>query len=170
MEITSHRMLNGHHALKDGSGRVVGEAWRWPNKSRGFGLRLNGVYWVNGLPNLRGGMTTRSCNSLGGAKSVAGSALAELCVSRGDEVSVHEDFTVIQRAVLMSYADGAHVGLQSMSDVEQCGDTLLLFLMRELASSQGCDCFEEARHRLSIAQKQMETVKLRLEQVATPDV
>ena len=84
-------------------------------------------------------------------------------------VPAHGAFTAIQRTVLKFYEDGEHLGLQSMPEVEQCGDTLLLFLMRELASSEGCDGFEEALARLSLAQKQIDAVKFGLELVATPD-
>jgi hypothetical protein len=76
MKVTSHRLPNGHHELRDESGVVIGRAWRWPRKSRGYGMSLTGVYWRSENKfNTTGGTTTTSCRTLGHCRDKASTVL-----------------------------------------------------------------------------------------------
>lgn len=75
MRITTHRLLNGQHELRDEAGNVVGRAWRWPHKSKGYGLHLDGVYWRGDKFNTRAGCTSTACLSLGHCRDKASTVL-----------------------------------------------------------------------------------------------
>jgi len=75
MLITSHRLTNGQHELRNQEGTVVGRAWRWPHKSKGYGLNLTGVYWRGESFNTRSGFTSTSCQSLGHCRDKASTVL-----------------------------------------------------------------------------------------------
>ena len=55
MKVTAHRLTSGLYELRSPYGRILGTAWRMQKKSRGFGFRVFGVYWRNGLYNFKGG-------------------------------------------------------------------------------------------------------------------
>jgi len=61
----------------------------------------------------------------------------------------------IQRAILRIYdKDGDFSGVESLRDAEQCGDGLLLFLLKETA-----DCEKsEALHRLRCAWRDLDNL------------
>lgn len=66
-----------------------------------------------------------------------------------------------QRAVARTYGDGDYGyfeadGKISDDDLEQCGDTLFIFLMRELSDAEDCDSSEEAIRRMESARRQLD--------------
>ena len=83
MLITSHRLTCGHHELRTADGTVVGRAWRWPGRARGFGLSLEGICWRAGNPSINGGITTTSCKTLTDCRDKASAALVAVRAIRG---------------------------------------------------------------------------------------
>lgn len=82
VQVTSRIKLNGYHALYVGD-TVVGEAHRYSKRSdgtrkAGFGLQLNGVYWVKDSPTRRGGAVGTSVKTLKEAIALAGEVLTHL--------------------------------------------------------------------------------------------
>lgn len=67
-------------------------------------------------------------------------------------------FDPFQKLVLETYNAGDHA-VHQPSDIEDCGDTLLSFLLVELSDNEGCDSFETAVNRLDTAIRQMEEVR-----------
>lgn len=66
-----------------------------------------------------------------------------------------------QRAVARTYGDRdyAHFdvdGAISDDDLDQCGDTLFVFLMLELSDAEDCDSSEEAIRRMESARRQLD--------------
>ncbi|MGH6797139.1 MAG: hypothetical protein ACRECP_01870 [Methylocella sp.] len=65
-----------------------------------------------------------------------------------------------QKAVARIYGDGdfAHFEVDGKicdADLDQCGDTLFVFLMLELSDTEDCDSPEEAIRRIEIARRQL---------------
>ena len=66
-----------------------------------------------------------------------------------------------QKAVARTYGDRdyAHFdvdGAISHDDLDQCGDTLFVFLMLELSGAEDCDSSEEAIRRMDSARRQLD--------------
>ena len=66
-----------------------------------------------------------------------------------------------QRAVDRNYGDGDYAqfavgGAISDADLDQCGDTLFVFLMLELSDAEDCDSTEEAIRRIENARRQLD--------------
>jgi hypothetical protein len=66
-----------------------------------------------------------------------------------------------QKAVARTYGDRdyAHFdvdGAISDDDLDQCGDTLFVFLMLELSDAEDCDSSEEAIRRMESARRQLD--------------
>ena len=65
-----------------------------------------------------------------------------------------------QKAVARIYGDGdfAHFEIDGKicdADLDQCGDTLFVFLMPELSDAEDCDSTEEAIRRIESARRQL---------------
>ncbi len=56
-----------------------------------------------------------------------------------------------QRACADVYGGGDFAHVQHVEEAREAGDTLFAFLMIELASSEGCDGYDEAVRRLDMA-------------------
>ena len=69
--------------------------------------------------------------------------------------AVSAPFNAAQQTVLRAYADGDYAHITTLDECEQAGDTLFLFLMRELADSEGCDTADEAARRVGMAIDQL---------------
>ena len=74
-----------------------------------------------------------------------------------------------QRVCLEFYAAGDYQHLINIKTVgkfktaiDECGDSLLQFLLDELATSEDCDCIETALNRLDAAIEDIEAVKRNL--------
>lgn len=70
-------------------------------------------------------------------------------------------FNEWQRAVARNYGDGDYAqfavgGAISDADLNQCGDTLFVFLMLELSDAEDCDSTEEAIRRIESARRQLD--------------
>jgi hypothetical protein len=66
-----------------------------------------------------------------------------------------------QRAIARNYGDGDYVqfaidGEISDVDLDQCGDTLFVFLMLELSDTEDSDSTEEAIRRIESARRQLD--------------
>ena len=66
-----------------------------------------------------------------------------------------------QKAVAQTYGDRdyAHFdvdGVISDDDLDQCGDTLFVFLMLELSDAEDCDSTDEAIRRMESARRQLD--------------
>lgn len=61
-----------------------------------------------------------------------------------------------QQFVVANYAEGEFSYCKTMEDVEDCGDTLCCFLVREISASEGCDSDDEAIRRLEVARDQIQ--------------
>lgn len=66
-----------------------------------------------------------------------------------------------QKAVARTYGDGDYGhfeidGKISDDDLDQCGDTLFVFLMLELSDAEDCDSSEEATRRVESARRQLD--------------
>lgn len=85
--VTSHRLTCGHHELRVADGTVVGRAWRWPGRARGFGLSLEGIYWRAGNPSINGGITTTSCKTLRDCRNKASTVLDIVRAIRQQELN-----------------------------------------------------------------------------------
>lgn len=69
---------------------------------------------------------------------------------------------VWQEQVIRDYANGEFSTILDVAEkvdfdlaVNECGDTLLVFLVRELSSSEGVDCVDEAASRVDTAITQL---------------
>jgi hypothetical protein len=76
------------------------------------------------------------------------------------------EFNAAQQVVLKNYGGGDYAerfndmdDLESEDDLGNVGDTLFLFLMRELADSEECDTLEEAQRRVDIALGDLQAVR-----------
>lgn len=67
-------------------------------------------------------------------------------------------FDEFQQTVLVAYEEG-EFSTYSPSDIDDCGDSLLTFLLCELSESEGCDTDACAVERLDTAIRQLETVR-----------
>lgn len=56
-----------------------------------------------------------------------------------------------QQICAIAYGEGDFAHLECVEEAHELSDTLFAFLMVELASSEGCDCREEALRRLEMA-------------------
>jgi len=56
-----------------------------------------------------------------------------------------------QQICTAAYGEGHFAHIEGVEEAHEVGDTLFAFLMAELASSEGCDCREEALRRLEMA-------------------
>jgi hypothetical protein len=56
-----------------------------------------------------------------------------------------------QQICTAAYGEGDFAHIESVDQAHDVGDPLFAFLMAELASSEGCDCREEALRRLEMA-------------------
>ncbi len=72
-------------------------------------------------------------------------------------------FNPYQDAAKKTYWGGEFSHVNSTTEAEDVGDTLFLFLMRELSSSEGCDSPEEAIRRLDKAITDLEEVRTGLQ-------
>ncbi len=61
-------------------------------------------------------------------------------------------YNEIQQKILMDYQGGEFAYLcnpdATEEDLENCGDGLLVFVIRELSDSEGCDTLDEAYNRI----------------------
>jgi hypothetical protein len=70
------------------------------------------------------------------------------------------EFNAAQQVVLKNYGGGDYAErFNDMDDLGNVGDTLFLFLMRELADSEECDTLEEAQRRVDIALGDLQAVR-----------
>lgn len=72
------------------------------------------------------------------------------------------EFDAFQQIVANTYDNGEHE-CHTPDDIDTCGDSLLMFLMRELSLSEDCDSIEEAISRVDVAIRQLEAVRDGLE-------
>lgn len=74
-------------------------------------------------------------------------------------LSNHESkFDEYQQTVLASYEGGEFIS-DSPSDINDCGDSFLKFLLCELSASEGCDSYSCAVNRLDTVIRQLEEVR-----------
>lgn len=66
---------------------------------------------------------------------------------------------IIQKIVVDTYAEGIFSHITSMEEAETAGDTLLLFLMRELGYTQDCQTIPEAIRRVDAAIEDLNEVR-----------
>ncbi len=66
-----------------------------------------------------------------------------------------DELNPAQKVLLETYAGGDYVG-STEKDIEGVGDTLLLFLFRELATSEDCNSIDEARNRIGTVIRQLD--------------
>jgi hypothetical protein len=69
-----------------------------------------------------------------------------------------KEFNQAQKTALRFYDEGSFEGVTSVEEVEEAGDTLLVFILRELDSSEDCDTMGEAVRRMETAQAQLRGV------------
>lgn len=72
------------------------------------------------------------------------------------------EFDAFQQIVANTYDNGEHE-CHTPDDIDTCGDSLLMFLMRELSLSEDCDSIDEAIRRVDVAIRQLEAVRDGLE-------
>ncbi|MBU2753075.1 hypothetical protein HER14_19620 [Acidithiobacillus thiooxidans] len=73
-------------------------------------------------------------------------------------------FNPYQKAVLRIYEEGEYSNMTTMDEVEQAGDGLFTFIMRELGDENDCDSQAEAERRIEVAISQLDEIYDRLEQ------
>lgn len=71
-------------------------------------------------------------------------------------------FGPFQSVAVSTYDEGENQ-CSTPDDISRCGDSLLTFIMNELAESEGCDSVEEAVSRMNVAIRQIEQVRDALE-------
>lgn len=71
-------------------------------------------------------------------------------------------FGTFQSIAASAYDEGDHL-CRTPDDISKCGDSLLAFIMKELAESEDCDSAEEAVSRMDTAIRQLERVRDALE-------
>lgn len=64
-------------------------------------------------------------------------------------------FNKYQKTTAAVYGGGDFAHVETMEEVEQCGDTLFQFLMIELSDSESCESVSEAGSRLETAISQI---------------
>ncbi len=73
-----------------------------------------------------------------------------------DQTQNDTPLSAVQKFVLRAYdKDGYFSAIQSLKDSAVCGDTLLDFLLKETARSEGCDSKADALQRIRSAQRQI---------------
>lgn len=78
---------------------------------------------------------------------------------------IFNHLTVTQQAILKTYAGGEHEYLIELNDdalasaLEQCGDGLLAFLIRETSVSEDCVTQEDAINRIDAAIRDLEQAR-----------
>lgn len=75
MSVTSHRLPNGQHQLRNEAGEPIGRAWRLVD-GPGFRFSLNGIYWHKDVPNTRGGSPSMKAKTLSECRAVASAVLS----------------------------------------------------------------------------------------------
>jgi hypothetical protein len=65
----------------------------------------------------------------------------------------------IQRFVVNNYEDGEFSYIESLKEARDCGDSLLLFLLRELSVAQDCCDLDTATTRLDMAIAQLSELR-----------
>lgn len=75
-----------------------------------------------------------------------------------------------QRTVLKTYCGGEFQDLRSMGEVRDCGDGLLVFLMIELSTEEGCDDTDDAFNRVAWAVDQLREVMVALDSITEEDL
>jgi hypothetical protein len=68
-------------------------------------------------------------------------------------------FDKFQRCVLDNYADGHFSQVQNMEQLENCGDSLAVFLARELSTGNDCESTDEALKRCDTIINEVQLVK-----------
>ena len=63
-----------------------------------------------------------------------------------------------QQICAAAYGEGDFAHIESVEEAHDLGDTHFAFLMAELASSEGCDCRDEALRRLEMAAAEIRCV------------
>lgn len=76
-------------------------------------------------------------------------------------------FNSYQTITAKHYGGGDFDYVTSMDEVAECSDTLFLFLMRELAESEGCDSWEEVIRRMNMAVSDINHVLDQLEEACS---
>lgn len=61
------------------------------------------------------------------------------------------DINQFQKVLMSTYAQGEFAHITTRKELDECGDTLFIFLMLELATKEDCDSTEEAIKRLTCA-------------------
>ena len=69
-----------------------------------------------------------------------------------------DKFNEFQEVAKKAYAGGEFAYVTTMEEAEGVGDTLFLFIMREIATGEGCENLHEAVGRLNIAISDIEKV------------
>ncbi len=75
--------------------------------------------------------------------------------ARGETPNTFDPF---QQVVAAAYNGGDHA-CQTPENINDCADTLLTFLMRELSEKEECESIEEAISRLDVAIRELEEVR-----------
>lgn len=109
----------------------------------------------------------------GGTETVWNESASCCCMACGHESTVRKFkgkqepvFNEFQQVVATSYDDGNHQCL-SPDDTNDCGDTLLAFLMTELSDNEGCDSAGCAIDRIDSAIRQLTEVRAAFEATQT---
>ena len=63
-----------------------------------------------------------------------------------------------QRIVADNFGGGDFAYISSVDEAEHVGDTLFLFLMRELDPGEECDSWDEALRRTEVAMRQLDEI------------
>ena len=67
-------------------------------------------------------------------------------------------FNEFQEVAKKAYAGGEFAYVTTMEEVEGVGDTLFLFIMREVATGEGCEDWMDVTFRLDTAIREMKEV------------
>lgn len=62
-----------------------------------------------------------------------------------------EQWDAIQSRVLQYYAGGEFARCLSMNEADQAGDSLLVFLLKELSEAEDCASLGETKRRIQVA-------------------
>lgn len=82
-------------------------------------------------------------------------------MARDESIELNE----VQRAVAEHYCSGDFAYMTTLQEVEESGDTLFIFLIKECAPSEGCEDVAEAMHRVENSIHELELVVSGLQQM-----
>lgn len=72
-----------------------------------------------------------------------------------------------QKVLLDNYWGGDFAAIRTDADLNECGDTLFIFLFHELSDEEDCTTAPEAYRRLTVARDQIDSIITALDKLET---